>query len=108
MGFFAVFKLNKETGFFEFVDRWLNSRADEKWIERTITAMGWSPMEVQVNFYYAPDASIYGFNEELTLIKYKKVKAIGPDSQEIDTLEIDETFIPQVWYKEGTLLKTYG
>lgn len=108
MGFFAVFKKNKNTGKFEFVDRWLNARSDSGWIERTIISMGWSPMDVAVVFYYASDLTMCGFDDDLNLIKYKKIQVASEvDGQMVDAVEVQENFAPQIWYKDGVLLKKY-
>lgn len=107
MGFFAVFKLNKANEKYEFVDRWLNGRNDEGWIERTILAMGWNSMEVIVTYYFAGDISMCGFDDELNLLKYKSVKVPGPEGVNIDSVVLDEKFAPQIWFKDGSLLKKY-
>ncbi len=112
-GFFAVFKKNKETNQYEFVDRWLNARADQGWIERTVTAMGWSPMDVAVVYYYAPDLILCGFDTTtLALKKFKKVKlkqkkVDSEELEDVDGVEPMETFQPQVWFRDGELKRKY-
>ncbi len=108
MGFFAVFKKNKETGKFELVDRWLNNRDDKGWIERTITSMGWSPADVVVAWYWAHVTLVIGgADDDLKLFSYKKVKLPGPNDTEVDGFEVDESFDPIIWYKNGELVKQY-
>lgn len=109
MGFFVVFLLNQETGKYEFVDRWLNQKSDGGWIERTIMSMGWNPLNVAVAWYWATDLALSGFDDNLNLQKYKKVKSLSPDGQTmIDTLEIDQVISPDIWYKDGSLKKSYS